>query len=295
MIKFEKGKVSGWETAIRSMRNPMNSWEKSDSHMCDILFEIDKENYKWRCAGCKNEFYGRPDCYVIGDNDLKLMRSLANAGPDHSKFARWINVTVDITAPLYWWKEFETYRAGVKRGDTDADLMDIEMNSCSTMHKIHEKEFALDDFSHEHLIDEQGLFADIITDLNSWREDYLRTKNKIYWWQMIQLLPSSYNQLRTVKTSYQALSNMYFARRNHKLDEWIKFCNWVEKLPYFKEIYLDGKKEKDIRAKWITQVGGGGFKEWTELKCSNCRGVLRKDEDFKKYKYCPFCGAKMED
>lgn len=213
MIKFENTEVTGWEAAIRGMRNPMNSWAKSDS------------TYVEKQGGPMDDY---EMVFSVGENDLKLMRGLAKAGPDHAKFARMINVTVDIIAPLYWWKEFDTYKVGTVA------------NSCSTMHKLAEKEFTIDDFSHEHLIDEQGLFADIITDLNSWREDYLRTKNKLYWWQMIQLLPSSYNQLRTVQMSYQALSNMYFARRNHKLDCWRDFCKWVETLPYFKGIYLDG-------------------------------------------------------
>lgn len=302
MIKFENTEVTGWEAAIRGMRNPMNSWAKSDSgYGCNTdtcIYDEQEEEEYCRCQNFK---------YQIGENDLKLMRSLANAGTDHAKFARMINVNVDITAPLYWWKEFETYRAGVKRGDTDADLMDIEMNSCSTMHKIHEKEFTLDDFSHEKLKMwksknggdlHSGMIYSLektIKDLNYCRSRYLETKDKQWWYQIIQLLPSSYNQRRTVQMSYQSVGNMYFARKKHKLDEWRKFCDFVEKLPYFKEIYLYGKKEKEIRAKWITQVGGGGFNEWVELKCSNCRWVLRQDEDFKKYKYCPFCGAKMED
>lgn len=199
MIKIEKVETYGWEAAIRGMRNPKNSWAKSDSEM---YWDGDK----WDCS--------------VGEQDLKLMKSLAAAGQDHGKFMRMITVTLDITAPLYWWKEFDTYKVG-----TVAD-------SCSTMHKIHAKEFAMDDFSHEHLLDPEGLLADIITDLNSWRKDYLRTQDKMYWWQMIQLLPSSYNQKRTVQLNYAVLKNMYHARKNHKLDEWLDFCKWVESLPY---------------------------------------------------------------
>jgi hypothetical protein len=165
------------------------------------------------------------------------MKSLSKAGSDHAKFLRMINVTVDITAPLYWWKEFDTYKVGTVA------------NSCSTMHKIHAKEFELDDFSHEHLTDWcvdgelcrdwLGDLEDLIWDLNFAREKYLETKDKKYWWQMIQLLPSSYNQKRTVQLNYQVLKQMYFARRNHKLDEWHRLCEWMEELPYFKEICID--------------------------------------------------------
>ena len=197
MIKIEKVETYGWEAAIRGMRNPKNSWDKSDSHM-------------WESS----------NLFKVGDNDLTLMKALAGAGTDHGKFMRMITVTLDITAPLYWWKEFDTYKVGAVA------------DSCSTMHKIHAKEFTLDDFSHEHLIDPEGLLADIVTDLNSWRKVFLETKNKEYWWQMIQLLPSSYNQRRTVQLNYAVLKNMYHARKNHKLDEWLDFCKWVESLPY---------------------------------------------------------------
>jgi hypothetical protein len=216
MIKLEKTDVFGWESAIRGMRNPMNSWDKSDS--------------KWN--------YAFETTYDIGENDLKLMKSLAKAGSDHAKFLRMISVTVDITAPLYWWKEFDTYKVGTVA------------NSCSTMHKIHAKEFELDDFSHEHLTDGSiNLLKDIICSLNDYRMLYHRCeaygKNSVnrdkkdYWWQMIQLLPSSYNQKRTVQLNYQVLKSMYFARKNHKLDEWREFCAWVETLLYFKEICID--------------------------------------------------------
>lgn len=202
MIKIEKTDVFGWKAAIRGLRNPMNSWDKSDSGFGDTTF-------------------------YVGKNDLKLMQSLAKAGNDHGKFARMINVTVDITAPLYWWKEFDTYKVGTVA------------NSCSTMHKIHAKEFTIDDFSHEHCLDNNLIWI-VVQELNEWREKYLETKDKKYWWQMIQLLPTSYNQKRTVQLNYQVLWSIYKARKNHRLPEWHDFCNWCESLPYFKDIYLEG-------------------------------------------------------
>jgi hypothetical protein len=231
MIKLEKTEVFGWESAIRGMRNPMNSWDKSDSYY-GIVEDPSPIN--------PNDF-----AYIIlGENDLKLMQSLSKAGDDHGKFLRMINVTVDITAPLYWFKEFDTYKVGTVA------------NSCSTMHKIHAKEFELDDFSHEHLT--EGLLDAVlkptIAVLNTAREAYLKydelneqdpegwdkgiTCKKDIWWHMIQLLPSSYNQKRTVQLNYQVLKSMYFARRHHKLDEWREFCAWCESLPYFKEICI---------------------------------------------------------
>jgi hypothetical protein len=190
----------------------MNSWDKSDSKW--LLGLDENEDEVWE--------------YTIGENDLKLMKSLSKAGSDHGKFLRMINVTVDITAPLYWWKEFDTYKVGTVA------------NSCSTMHKIHDKEVELSDFSWEHL---DGYSLDILDDiierLNDNRKHFLETKDKTYWWQMIQLLPSSYNQKRTVQLNYQVLKSMYFARKNHKLDEWREFCKWCESLPYFKEICID--------------------------------------------------------
>lgn len=247
MLKIENTGVTGWEAAIRGMRNPMNSWEKSDSYSCIIFNEITEENRKYRCAGCKNEFVGRPNCMVIGQNDHDLMMRLRNSGTDHRKFMRMITVYLDITAPLYWWKEFDTYKVGTVA------------NSCSTMHKIAAKEFTLEDFSHEHLDDEFecvknraadlydgdfktsiGILLDTIEGLNWWRNQYLHQKEinageerlKWCWWQMIQLLPSSYNQRRTVMLNYEVLANIYKSRRNHKLDEWHTFCDWVESLPY---------------------------------------------------------------
>ena len=256
MIKFEKTEVFGWGHAIRGMRNPMNSWEKSDSN-CSSCMRV---NSKRDCESCN---------IYIGHNDLDLMKRLRNAGTDHRKFMRMIVVYVDITAPLYWWKEFDTYRTGVT-----PNPMDIEMNSCSTMHKIAAKEFTLDDFSCEHLIDYDLYSCDevdgpvingaphigcgglqllnlTINVLNYYRNKYLETKDKKYWWQMIQLLPSSYNQKRTVMLNYEVLANIYKSRRNHKLDEWAEtklvgdhpsnmypnkftngFCDWIKTLPY---------------------------------------------------------------
>lgn len=198
MIKIERVEVFGWEAAIRGMRNPLNSWNKSDTHYDDIYDE-------WR----------------VGENDLKLMRNLANAGADHGKFLRMINVTFDVTSSLYWFKEFDTYKVGTVA------------NSCSTMHKIHAKPFTLEDFSYEHLENVWlGNLVNTITCLNHARDLFLETKDKRYWWQMIQSLPSSYNQKRTVQLNYQVLKNMYHARKNHKLDEWHVFCDWVKTLPY---------------------------------------------------------------
>ena len=219
MIKIDKTDIFGWESAIRGMRNPMNSWDKSDSWPF-----VHKDIHT-------NEHLGRG--FHIGENDLKLMKSLSKAGSDHGKFLRMINVTCDINAPLYWWKEFDTYKVGTVA------------NSCSTMHKIHAKEFVLDDFSHEHLTpSNKKCLEDIIITLNYEREDFLEDKDKLSWWQMIQLLPSSYNQKRTVQLNYQVLKNMYNARKSHKLDEWHDFCAWCETLPYFKEICLGGNEDE---------------------------------------------------
>lgn len=216
MIKFENTEVVGWGSAIRGMRNPMNSWGKSDSHRDGCS----------RTPLCYKSKY-----YTVGSNDLDLMTRLRNAGTDHRKFMRMITVYVDITAPLYWWKEFDTYKVGTVA------------NSCSTMHKIHAKEFTVDDFSHEHLFTEENLryaaepdslklLNTIIDALNVYRLAYLEEGDKSIWWQMIQLLPSSYNQHRTVMLNYEVLANIYKSRKNHKLDEWIDFCKWIENLPY---------------------------------------------------------------
>jgi hypothetical protein len=198
MIKLENTVVYGWEAAIRGMRNPMNSWDKSDS----------KGN-------------------VIGENDLELMKKLVKAGSDHSKFMRMINVSIDIVAPLYWWAEYDTYKVGTVR------------NSCSKMHKIHDKTFTLEDFSTEQLNTiSENMIKNIIDVLNVNRDLFIETRDKFYWWQMIQLLPSSYNQRSTVQLNYAVLRNMYHSRKAHKLDEWRAFCKWIEELPYSELITL---------------------------------------------------------
>jgi hypothetical protein len=200
MIKIENTHVEGWEAAIRGMRNPMNSWDK-----CDSVAYID---------GLR-----------MGQNDLLLASKLAKAGNDHAKFLRMIVVSADITAPLYWWKEFDTYKVGTVA------------NSCSTMHTIHKEPFTLDDFSHEHLNAISMEVLEFTIDmLNQARKLYQQCKEKDYWWQMIQLLPSSYNQRRTVMLNYAVLRNIYHSRKNHKLDEWQMFCEWAEWLPYSEEL-----------------------------------------------------------
>lgn len=337
MLKLENTEVLGWEHAIRGMRNPMNSWEKSDSRnniitLCgsskfkdeflkvqkelslkgylvlslglfghsgddeawakkDLLdqvhkqkidksfaiFVIDVDGYVGKSTKSEIEyainqsktvyFYSHDDLEAvqeiktavtgIGPNDLDLMKRLRNAGTDHRKFMRMITVYVDITGPLYWWKEFKTYRAGRKFGDDEPDVLpipedylefDIEMNSCSTMHKITAKEFTLEDFSHEHLdtrlASSLSVLEAVIAELNHWRNNYLVSKSKEDWWQMIQLLPSSYNQRRTVMLNYEVLANIYKSRRNHKLDEWHTFCDWIEELPYSE--LITGPSLKDI-------------------------------------------------
>lgn len=235
MLTIDNTETYGWEAAIRGMRNPMNSWDKSDS--------VFGRNPAIPYAQNNPIFYVNKYGITryIGDNDLDLMKRLNKAGTDHRKFMRMITVYCDITAPLYWWKEFDTYKVGTVA------------NSCSTMHKIQAKKFTIDDFSHEHLIEtfkndcEVGVWwgtdADnmigpkdvleiTISSLNTCREAYLETGCKKYWWQMIQLLPSSYNQKRTVMMDYEVLANIYKSRKNHKLDEWHAFCDWIEILPY---------------------------------------------------------------
>lgn len=220
MIKIEEVDVWGWDSAIRGMRNPMNSWDKSDSVFCGLGEACDCTCLKYyECPLVDDENGTR--YYHIGPNDLKLMKNLVKAGNDHAKFMRMINVTMDITAPLYWWKEFDTYKVGTVA------------NSCSTMHKIHAKEFTLDDFSHDKLNkDGKEILKAIIYTLNACRLHYVDFKDKEYWWQMIQLLPTSYNQKRTIQLNYAVLKNMYHSRRSHKLDEWVEFCKWIETLPY---------------------------------------------------------------
>ena len=196
MIKIENIDVYGWEAAIRGARNPMNSWHLMDSCYNNGEFEI-------------------------GEKDHDLLRRLTIAGSEHRKWNRMITVTMDITAPLYWWKEYDTYKVATVA------------NSCSTMHKIQAKEFTLDDFSHEHLEEyPKWLLSEVILELNKNRKDFNETKDKDYWWQMIQLLPSSYNQKRTVHLNYETLGAMYRQRKHHKLDEWVEFCRVIEELPY---------------------------------------------------------------
>lgn len=231
MIKFEHPEVWGWEHAIRGMRNPLNSWDKSDSRF----------NYDIEAAtvGDEEPQYIHIDA-TIGYNDLDLMRRLIRAGSSHRKFLRQIFVSVDITAPLYWWKEFDTYKVGTVA------------NSCSTMHKIAAKDFTLDDFSHEHLSDFSShpenvqdsltILSSTIKTLNSCRECYIKEKDNFFWWQLIQLLPQSYNQRRTVTLTYENLLNMVSQRRGHKLDEWHDFCDWVFTLPYAEELLKEGLK-----------------------------------------------------
>lgn len=235
MIKLENLEVLGWEHVIRGMRNPKNSWDKSDSFPavdCGKCGKIEREGI------CKKEDRDCSgfECFEIGPNDLSLMKKLRNAGTDHRKFMRMIVVYVDITAPLYWWKEFDTYKVGTVA------------NSCSTMHKIHAKSFTLDDFSTEHLYPASlSCLSYTIDQLNGCRNLYLADKsNKEHWWQMIQLLPSSYNQKRTVMLNYEVLANMYHSRKYHKLDEWVDFCSWIEKLPH-SELITGGyiTKEED--------------------------------------------------
>ena len=221
MLKIEKTDIHGWEAAIRGARNSFNSWDKSDS-------------------GCNADWYGDDSVVVdadseeyivmhIGPNDQKLMKKLAKAGPSHAKYRRFITVTMDVTAPLYWWKEMDTYKVGTVG------------NSCSTMHKIADKEFEMDNFSIEHLYSGTlPTFKAILVELNCHRYGYLHTKDKEDWWQMIQLLPSSYNQKRTLLVNYEVLANIYHQRKGHKLDEWKTFCDWIEGLPMSEIITLKG-------------------------------------------------------
>lgn len=207
MIRIENVDTYGWEPAIRGARNPMNSWDKSDT-----------------------AFWCYPEegvAHKLGLNDLRLLQNLANAGQDHGKFLRMITVTLDITAPLYWWKEFDTYKVGTVA------------NSCSTMHKIHSRDLTVDDFSHDHN-NVPGWLEYTVGVLNACRERYLETKDKSWWYTMIQVLPTSYNQRRTVSLNYAVLRTMYHARKNHKLDEWREFCRWVESLPYATELIIGG-------------------------------------------------------
>lgn len=221
MIKIEQVEVSGFGAAIRGMRNPMNSWDKMDSHVCNY------DEYDCDCPMVANGDEPGEDCndgawgFCVGENDFALMKRLADGGSCHAKYRGMMLVSCDITAPLYWWKEFDTYKVGTVA------------NSCSTMHKIQDKKFTLDDFSHEHLCDNSlKTLQTVINNLNLERQNFLASKDKWCWWQMIQLLPSSYNQKRTVLLNYEVLANIYKWRKNHKLDEWHDFCRLIEQLPY---------------------------------------------------------------
>lgn len=224
MLKCEILDIQGFQPAIHGMRNPMNSWDKSDSVFCNTE----------GCAFCKYDCYesenvkwDNPDLnFCVGQNDLKLMKTLFNAGTEHRKYDRMIQVWMDIKAPLYWWKEFDTYKIGTVA------------NSCSTMHKIHAKEFTLEDFSIEHLTEDviEKPFKDIINCLNFFRKSYIRTKDKDDWWQMIQLLPSSYNQKRTVMMNYEVIATIIKQRSHHKLDEWHQLIDVLGGLPYMQEL-----------------------------------------------------------
>lgn len=250
MIKIENVGLASpeqMEFIIQGMRNPMNSWEKSDTCFSDESCVNCYDNQRDLCD--KDSFFRKDE--KLGSNDHSLMQRLSNAGIEHRKYMRMMPVYVRITAPLYWWKEFDTYKVGTVA------------NSCSTMHKIAEKEFTLEDFSYEHLFTEgQNVYCDtapvteddlfvnstelmriIIEVLNQYRKDFLDTKNKTYWWQLIQLLPSSYNQTRNVMLNYEVLANIYRQRKGHKLDEWREFCKWIESLPYSELII--GKEDSD--------------------------------------------------
>ena len=239
MIEFEHTEVLGWKHAVRGMRNPLNSWEKSDSEKL-----YDMSMIAQLLGGCSADdrtiewlLHNAHPYFSIGPNDYDLMRRLRNAGTDHRKFMRMIVVYVDVTAPLYWWKEFDAYKVGTVA------------NSCSTMHTIHKKPFDISDFSTEHLIEAEERVSEgtgdrieppnaiwliyrTVQTLNQYRDLYLKTKDKKYWWQMIQLLPTSYNQKRTVMLNYEVLANIYKSRKDHKLDEWHEFCDWIRDLPY---------------------------------------------------------------
>ncbi len=252
MIRIENIETYGWEAAVRGMRNPKNSWAKSDSYPAVDCAKCGKIEREGQCRKEDRDCTGY-ECFAIGKDDMKLMQTLVNAGTDHGKFMRMIGISMDITAPLYWWKEFDTYKVGTVA------------NSCSTMHKLTAKPFEILDFSHDHLDGEtMPMFSDgniirpeggfgtyncsaedmlqIICDvLNKFRDLYLTTKDKKYWWQMIQLLPSSYNQRRTVMLNYAVARNQYHARKAHKLDEWHDYCHILEKLPYSELITMDGR------------------------------------------------------
>ena len=249
MIRIEDVEVMGMRKAIKSMRNAMNSWDKSDSCIDSCIDPIR------HCKGCPYEFVGcnDSDYFFIGKADMELAKRLIKAGSSDRKFMRMIHVHADVTAPLYWWKEYDTYKVGTVA------------NSCSTMHTIHKKEFTIDDFSHEHLSERSMSFLqNLIEEINRNRSLYVKgfkgvpgdndcdvkPYDKAYWWQMIQLLPSSFNQMRTIDLDYETLYSIYHQRRNHKLDEWVEFCKWIETLPYMKE-FLGLDKQTKIKEEEI--------------------------------------------
>ena len=275
MIKIEKTDIHGWEAAIRGARNSFNSWDKSDSAACYFCRDNDTNT-----GFCDDGLYDKtivlsnPDgsCFEIGPNDQKLMKKLAKAGPSHAKYRRFITVTMDVTGPLYWWKEMDTYKVGTVG------------NSCSTMHTIADKEFELEDFSCEHLISDEPIPTRVysakdmmeatVANLNLFRRLYLDTKDKKYWWQMIQLLPSSYNQKRTLLVNYEVLANIYHQRKEHKLDEWRTFCEWIKGLP-MSEIITG--KETDIDSETVEKLVDCG--NVYTISPEECRDLMKGDSN----------------
>lgn len=275
MIKIEKTDIHGWEAAIRGARNSFNSWDKSDSAACYFCRDNDTNP-----GFCDDGLYDKtivlsnPDgsCFEIGPNDQKLMKKLAKAGPSHAKYRRFITVTMDVTGPLYWWKEMDTYKVGTVG------------NSCSTMHTIADKEFELEDFSCEHLISDEPIPTRVysakdmmeatVANLNLFRRLYLDTKDKKYWWQMIQLLPSSYNQKRTLLVNYEVLANIYHQRKEHKLDEWRTFCEWIKGLP-MSEIITG--KETDIDSETVEKLVDCG--NVYPISPEECRDLMKGDSN----------------
>lgn len=275
MIKIEKTDIHGWEAAIRGARNSFNSWDKSDSAACYFCRDNDTNP-----GFCDDGLYDKtivlsnPDgsCFEIGPNDQKLMKKLAKAGPSHAKYRRFIAVTMDVTGPLYWWKEMDTYKVGTVG------------NSCSTMHTIADKEFEMEDFSCEHLISDEPIPTRVysakdmmeatVANLNLFRRLYLDTKDKKYWWQMIQLLPSSYNQKRTLLVNYEVLANLYHQRKEHKLDEWRTFCEWIKGLP-MSEIITG--KETDIDSETVEKLVDCG--NVYTISPEECRDLMKGDSN----------------
>lgn len=275
MIKIEKTDIHGWEAAIRGARNSFNSWDKSDSAACYFCRDNDTNP-----GFCDDGLYDKtivlsnPDgsCFEIGPTDQKLMKKLAKAGPSHAKYRRFITVTMDVTGPLYWWKEMDTYKVGTVG------------NSCSTMHTIADKEFELEDFSCEHLISDEPIPTRVysakdmmeatVANLNLFRRLYLDTKDKKYWWQMIQLLPSSYNQKRTLLVNYEVLANLYHQRKEHKLDEWRTFCEWIKGLP-MSEIITG--KETDIDSETVEKLVDCG--NVYTISPEECRDLMKGDSN----------------